>query len=76
MNEIIDNNLEENSEEILKLFEIIEKIRVEREQKNLFKMKKALYLMKISKNDEGKKLLNEIISDNSIWKETASEVSK
>ena len=39
-------------------------------------MKKALYLMKISKNDEGKKLLNEIISDNSIWKETASEVSK
>ncbi|OUW10855.1 MAG: hypothetical protein CBD26_04010 [Candidatus Pelagibacter sp. TMED166] len=76
LNEIIDNNLEENSEEILKLFEIIEKIRVEREQKNLFKMKKALYLMKISKNDEGKKLLNEIISDNSIWKETASEVSK
>ena len=71
LNEIIDN-----SEEILKLFEIIEKIRVEREQKNLFKMKKALYLMKISKNDEGKKLLNEIISDNSIWKETASEVSK
>ena len=32
--------------------------------------------MKASKNDEGKKLLDEIISDNSIWKEAASEISK
>tara|TARA_Y200000002_G_scaffold377965_1_gene384460 strand:+ start:1284 stop:1784 length:501 start_codon:yes stop_codon:yes gene_type:complete len=76
LNEIIDNNLEESSDKILKLFDIIEKIKVEKEQKNLFKLKKALYLMKASKNDEGKKLLDEIISDNSIWKEAASEISK
>tara|TARA_B100001559_G_scaffold188283_1_gene157529 strand:- start:4583 stop:5083 length:501 start_codon:yes stop_codon:yes gene_type:complete len=76
LNEIIDNNLEESSDKILRLFDIVEKIKVEKEQKNLFKLKKALYLMKASKNDEGKKLLDEIISDNSIWKEAASEISK
>ena len=76
LNEIIDNNLEESSDKILRLFDIVEKIKVEKQQKNLFKLKKALYLMKASKNDEGKKLLDEIISDNSIWKEAASEISK
>ena len=50
--------------------------KVEEEQKNLVKLKKALYLIKISRDKEGKKLLNEIISDNSIWKEAASEISK
>ena len=30
----------------------------------------------LKKNNEGKKLLGEIISDNSIWKGTASEISK
>ena len=40
------------------------------------KLKKALYLIKISRDNEGKKLLDEIISDDSIWKEAASEISK
>ena len=76
LNSIIDNNLEENSEIILKLFEIVEDIKTEKEQKNLIKLKKALYLIKISEDRLGKKLLDEIISDNSIWKEAASEISK
>ena len=76
LNEIIDNNLEKNNDEILRLFEIVENIKIEKEQKNLFKLKKALYFIKISKDDEGKKLLSEIISDDSIWKETASEILK
>ena len=76
LNHIIDNDLEENSEEILKLFDIVESTKIEKEQKNLVKLKKALYLIKISKDNEGKKLLNEIISDNSIWKEAAYEISK
>ena len=65
-----------NNEEVLKLFNIVENTKIEKEQKNLVKLKKALYLIKISKDSEGKNLLNEIISDNSIWKETASEISK
>ena len=76
LNSIIDNDLEQDNEEILNLFNIIENTKIKKEQKNLVKLKKALYLIKISKDNEGEKLLNEIISDNSIWKETASEISK
>ena len=75
LNSIIENELEENSSEILKLFEVIENINITKEQKNLIKLKKALYLKKISKDTEGNKLLKEIIADNSIWKEAAMEVS-
>ena len=76
LNNIIDNGLEQNNEEVLKLFDIVENIKIEKEQKNLIKLKKALYLIKISRDNEGKKLLDEIISDDSIWKEAASEISK
>jgi len=31
-------------------------------------------LIKISREEEGKIILNEIVSDDSIWKETASEI--
>ena len=76
LNNIIDNNLEQNNEEVLKLFDIVENIKIEKEQKNLIKLKKALYLIKISRDNEGKKILDEIISDDSIWKEAASAISK
>tara|TARA_B100000579_G_scaffold435723_1_gene459716 strand:+ start:758 stop:1261 length:504 start_codon:yes stop_codon:yes gene_type:complete len=76
LNNILDNDLEQSNEEVLKLFDIVENIKIEKEQKNLIKLKKALYLIKISRDNEGKKLLDEIISDNSIWKEAASEISK
>ena len=76
LNNIIENDLEENNEEVLKFFEVVEKINITQEQRNLVKLKKALYLKKISRDTEGKKLLEEIIADNSIWKETALEISK
>jgi len=76
LNNIIENDLEKNSDEILKLFKIIESINIDFEQKNLIKLKKALYLKKISKDIEANKLLGEIIENNSIWKDTAIEVSK
>ena len=50
LNIIIDNNLEENSNEILKLFEMIEKINLKKEEKNLVKLKKSLFA-KISMNN-------------------------
>ncbi len=76
LNSIIENNLEKNNDEILKLFKIIESINVEKEQLNLVKLKKALYLKKISRDKEGNKLLKEIIEDSSIWKDAAMEISK
>jgi len=76
LNNIIENDLEQNSEEILKLFNIIENAKNEKERKNLIKLKKALYLIKISRSKEGNELLQEIISQKSIWGNIALELSK
>ena len=76
LNNILENNLVENSNEILSLFEIVEDINVKKEQRNLIKLKKALYFKMILRNDEGNKLLKEIIADDSIWKDAAEEISK
>jgi len=76
LNSIIENDLEENSDEVLRLFEIVENINITTEQKNLVKLKKALYLKKILRDTEGNELLKEIIADDSIWKETAIEISR
>ena len=75
LNNIIENDLEEDSSEILRFFKIVENIKADKEKKNLIKLKKALYLMKISKDSEGRVLLKEIIKDNSIWKNTAIQIS-
>ena len=76
LNTIIENNLEENEVEIIRLFEIVEKTVKEKEQKNLIKFKKALYYFKKLKVKEGNNLLNEIIDENSIWKEAAKQTLK
>ncbi len=76
LNNILENNLETDNEEILNLFKTVENINTTKEQKNLVKLKKALFFKKISKNQEGNKLLEEIIADNSIWKDTALEISQ
>ncbi len=76
LNNIIEHKLEENSNNVLELFRAVENIAIETEQKNLIKFKKALYLIKIAKVEEGNILLKEIISSNSIWKEAALEISK
>tara|TARA_A100001011_G_scaffold397769_2_gene499864 strand:- start:1278 stop:1787 length:510 start_codon:yes stop_codon:yes gene_type:complete len=75
LNNIIENNLEEDKDKILNFFKIVEKIDFKKEKKNLIKLKKGLYLINISKDVEGKKLLNELIKDDSIWKNTAIEIS-
>ncbi len=74
LNNIIENNLEINSSEILKLFNSVEQIKIDKEQKNLLKLKKALYLFKISNIEEGNTLLKQIIADDSKWKNIASEL--
>ena len=76
LNKILENNLEQNKDEVLNFFEIIEDIKNDKEQKNLIKFKKALYLIKISKEIEGEELLRQIIEDNSIWKNAAIKISE
>ena len=76
LNSIIENKLETNNDEVLRLFEIVEQSIDSKEQKDLIKFKKALFFLKVSKKDAGTKLLIEIIDSNSIWKEAASETLK
>ena len=76
LNSIIENKLETNNDEVLRLFEIVEQSIDSKEQKDLIKFKKALFFLKASKKDAGTKLLIEIIDSNSIWKEAASETLK
>ena len=49
---------------------------MKKEQKNFIKLKKALYLKKLSNHKEGNDLITEIIDNNSIWKDIALEISK
>ena len=76
LNNIIENNLENNSDEALKLFTFVEKIKIDNDQRDLVKIKKALYLLKISKTKEANKLLDQIIADDSKWKNIALELKK
>ena len=76
LNSIIENNLENDNQKVLKLFEIVESIKMNKDNKDLIKLKKAVYLKKYSKKKEGNKLLEEIISENSTWKDTALELLK
>ena len=76
LNNIVENELEEDNDEILKLFSLVEKIKINKDQKDLIKLKKALYFIKISKFDEGNVILQEIITNDSKWKNIASEIIK
>ena len=76
LNNIIEKNLIEDTEKVLELFKKIENINTEKTHQDLIKLKKALYLMKSLKLEESKKLLNEIIENNSVWKEVAIDVLK
>ena len=76
LNTIIEKNLISNKGEILKYFEILEKSNVTKEQKNLIKFKKALYLIKESDTKNGNNLLKDLIDDNSSLKSIAEEIIK
>jgi hypothetical protein len=76
LNTIIEKNLISNKDEILKYFEILEKLNVTKEQKNLIKFKKALYLIKESDTKNGNNLLKDLIDNNSSLKSIAEEIIK
>lgn len=74
LNRIIDNNLEDNHDTILKHFASLEKLNYIKENLDLLKLKKALFLLKNSKNKKGKELLQDLIDNNSNFKSLASEI--
>ncbi len=76
LNNIIENNLELDADNMLEIFNVIEKQKFSKNQKNLVKLKKALFFKKHSKEKDGNALLKEIIDDDSIWSETATKLLK
>ena len=66
---IIDKNLESNREIISKNFDKILSISgMEKEDLNLLRLKKAIFISENSKEEEILELLNPIINSNSVWK--------
>ncbi len=74
LNNILENDLIKDNNEIINLFEIVESLNINKDHKDLLKIKKALYLKKISREKQARKILEEIIQSKSIWKETAKEI--
>ena len=74
LNNIIEKDLEKNDEKILKYFDIVEKLQKNREQKDILKLKKALFLLEKLNNEEAKILLNELVDSNSKLKNLAEDI--
>ena len=74
LNSILEKNLISDENKIINYFNIVEKLNKNHEKKDLIVFKKALYLIKISKIDEGNQLLNNLIEKNSKLKFLAEEI--
>ena len=74
LNSIIEKKLIDDDVQILKYFDALENIDFNDEVSDLLIFKKALYLLKTSKNEEGKKLLENLIKKDSRFKFLAEEV--
>ena len=70
LNLIIEKNIEIKDEEIINLFNTVLSISdIDKSDKDLFKIKKALFLSKENKNEEEiLKLLKPIINSESVWR--------
>lgn len=74
LNILIEKGLETDEKKILNYFKTIEKLEYSQDSKDLVNLKKGLYLIKKSKNLEGKKILQNLIDKNSIFANLAKEV--
>ena len=69
---VIDNNLETDPLKIISLFDKILKISsIDKENLNLIKIKKAIFLFSLEDEESIIKTLNPIINSNSIWRNMA-----
>ena len=71
---IIEKKLERDDRKVLDYFTLVEKVNTSEENKDLLKLKKALFLIKISKKDEGEEILKDLINKNSQVTKIAQEI--
>ena len=74
LNNIIDKDLEKDNEKILKYFEFLENINLSKENKELLRFKKSLYLLKIDRVDEGNNVLENILKNDSKYKSAIKNI--
>mgnify|MGYP003682382273 CR=1 FL=1 len=74
LNAILEKKLDTDSTKILNYFETIIKLDNTQEQKDLAILKKALFLIKTSKQQEGKKILKNLASKNAKLKPLIDEI--
>ena len=74
LNMILEKKLENSEEKIINHFDILQDLSISPEQKDLLIFKKALFLIKISKTDEGKSLLKKLSKSDSYLKKVSDEI--
>lgn len=74
LNLILEKNLIQDKEKILKYFSIIENLSYSQELSDLILFKKALYLIKIKENEIGNEILKKLINKESDLKFAAQEL--
>tara|TARA_B100000963_G_C22312942_1_gene530879 strand:+ start:177 stop:686 length:510 start_codon:yes stop_codon:yes gene_type:complete len=74
LNSVLEKNLINDKETILKYFKILEKIKYSKEEADLIKFKKALYLLQNNDQKIGNDLLRKLIEENSNLKRLAQEI--
>ena len=74
MNAILEKNLITDQSKIIEYFNFLEKRVSSKDNIDLIKFKKALYLIKNSDKENGKNLLEDLINRNSSLKNLAEEI--
>ena len=74
LNTIIEKNLVSDKNKIIDYFKTLEKSITSKDQKDLIKLKKALFLFKESEIEAGNSLLKELIEENSNLKKIAQDL--
>ena len=74
LNMIVEKELVSDKKQILNYFQIINKTKQSKENKDIINLKKALFLIKNSEIENGKKILNEMIKNNSNLQFLAKEI--
>ena len=76
LNLILEKDLEKDFNKIISYFNSVEKLNLNKNQKDLLIFKKALFLLKNSKVEEGEKLLDKIANSDSNIKNLAKNLLK
>tara|TARA_Y100000816_G_scaffold244710_1_gene192450 strand:- start:1056 stop:1565 length:510 start_codon:yes stop_codon:yes gene_type:complete len=74
LNTILEKGLENNEDVIINYFDTLKDLSIPSEQKDLLIFKKALYLIQISKTEEGEGLLRKLSNSDSYLKNISDQI--